>query len=364
MKRILIAIGTRPEAIKLCPILPALREKGMEPIVCATGQHAELLEEALKDYGVEPQFRFCAMEPGQPLTKLFAKLVRGLGDAIRSAAPDCVMVQGDTATAFAGALAAFYENLPVAHVEAGLRTHQIKSPFPEEMQRRLITPLAAYHFAPTAFAKQNILREGIDESRIYVVGNTVIDALKFSQNQPATPEWDLPPRLFPILFTAHRRENFGKPMVEMFRALRRIVEKHENVFAFCPLHANPKVREAARVLEGCDRIRVIDPPGPVRFHALLSRCKLVLTDSGGIQEEVTSLGIPTIVMRYSTERTEGIRAGCLMLSGTHEEGIVAAATALLRPNSELYEQMSHPSDVFGDGKASVRIAGILSGQKP
>ncbi len=360
MKRILIVMGTRPEAIKLCPVLPALRAKEMEPIVCSTGQHTELLEEALRDYGVVPQISFCAMEPEQPLTKLFAKLIQGLGEAIRKEKPDCVMVQGDTATAFAASLAAFYEDIPLAHIEAGLRTNRIKLPFPEEMHRRSIAVLADYHFAPTAFAKQNLLSEGIDENRIHMVGNTVIDALRFSQSQPVTPEWDIPARLFPVLFTAHRRENIGKPMLGMFRALRRIVESHENVFAFCPLHSNPKVREAARVLEGCDRIRIIDPPGPVRFHALLSKCRLVLTDSGGIQEEVTSLGIPTIVMRYSTERMEGIHAGNLMLSGTHEDGIVCAANALLRPNSELYEQMSHPSDIFGDGKASERIADILA----
>lgn len=360
MKRILIAIGTRPEAIKLCPILPALQKKELEPIVCSTGQHAELLDEALKDYGIKPQIAFRAMEPEQPLTDLFAKLTKGLGEAIRAAKPDCIMVQGDTATAFAGALAGFYENVPVAHVEAGLRTHRIRFPFPEEMQRREIATLADLHFAPTALAKRNLIAEGVDESRVYLVGNTVIDALRFSQSHPITPEWDLPPRLFPILFTAHRRENFGGAIKGMFRALRRIVESHENVFAICPLHANPKVREAAKVLEGCERIRVIDPPGPVRFHALLSKCRLVMTDSGGIQEEVTSLGIPTVVMRYSTERMEGVHAGCLLLSGTHEEGIVCAVNALLRPNSELYEQMSHPSDVFGDGKASERIASVLA----
>ena len=275
MKRILIAIGTRPEAIKLCPILPALRKKELEPVVCSTGQHAELLDEALKDYDVKPQFAFCAMQPGQPLTNLFAKLIKGMGDAIRSAKPDRILVQGDTATAYAASLAGFYEGVPIAHVEAGLRTHQIKSPFPEEMQRRAISLLADLHFSPTSSAKRNLLKEGIDEARVFLVGNTVIDALKYSQSRPVTPEWDLPPRLFPILFTAHRRENFGKPLAGMFRALRRIVESHENVFAVCPLHANPKVREAARILEGCERIRVIDPPGPLRFHALLSKCRLV-----------------------------------------------------------------------------------------
>ena len=360
MKRILLAIGTRPEAIKLCPILPELQKKGIEPIVCATGQHRELLEEALRDYGVEPQISLQVMKEEQPLTSLVAKLVEGMGTVIRKEKPDCVMVQGDTATAYAASLAAFYEQVPLAHVEAGLRTHKIKNPFPEELHRRAITLLANCHFAPTLAAKQNLLREGVEESRVFLVGNTVIDALQYSLKQPVTPEWDFSPRVTPILFTAHRRENFGKPMEGMFRALRRIVESHEEVVAVCPLHANPNVQRAAKILEGCDRIRIIDPPGPVRFHALLSRCRIVLTDSGGIQEEVTSLGIPTVVMRYSTERTEGIRAGCLMLSGTHEDGIVCAVNALLRPNSELYEQMSHPSDVFGDGNAAKRIATVLA----
>lgn len=360
MKRIMITIGTRPEAIKLFPVALQLRNRGIEPIICSTGQHRELLEDALRDYRIEPQVRLNAMQNGQPLTDLCGNLIQGLGNAIREQKPDCIVVQGDTATAFAAALAGFYESVPVAHVEAGLRTHRIKSPFPEEMQRRAITLLSEIHFAPTFSAKRNLLQEGIAQSRIHLVGNTVIDALKYSQSQPVTPEWDLPPRLLPILFTAHRRENFGRPLQNMFCALRRIVESHNDVIAICPLHANPAVREAARVIEGVERIRVITPPGPLRFHALLSKCKLVMTDSGGIQEEVTALGIPTVVMRYSTERTEGVSAGCLMLSGTHEEGIVCAVNALLRPSSELYEQMSHPSDVFGDGKAAERIASVLS----
>ena len=360
MKRVLLAIGTRPEAIKLCPLIPALRAAGMEPIVCSTGQHRELLEEALRDFDVIPPIALDCMKSGQPLTDLCARLLEGMGCVIRRERPDCVVVQGDTSTAYASALVAFYENVTVAHVEAGLRTYQPRSPFPEEYHRRAISLLAGIHFVPTQTAKHNLLSEGVNEHTIHLVGNTVVDALRISLSKPETAEWDFPPRLTPILFTAHRRELQGETMRGMFRALRKIVETHDDVIAICPLHANPKVHEAAKEVENCERIRLIDPPGPVRFHRLLSKCKLVLTDSGGIQEEVTALGIPTIVMRYSTERTEGIRAGCLLLAGTHEDGIIAAAGALLKPNSELYEAMSHPSDIFGDGKASERIAAILS----
>lgn len=360
MKRILLAIGTRPEAIKLCPLIPALRERGMEPIVCSTGQHRELLEEVFRDFGITPQITFDSMREGQPLTALFARLTEVMGEIIRQTKPDRVVVQGDTATAYASALAAFYENIPIAHVEAGLRTYHLRSPFPEEYHRRAIAIMTDIHFVPTATAKRNLLSEGIEEHRVRLVGNTVVDALQYSLRQPETSEWDFPPRLTPILFTAHRRESQGDTMRGMFRALRRIVEADPDLIAICPLHANPEVREAAKEVEGMDRVRLMDPPGPVRFHRLLSKCKLVLTDSGGIQEEVTTLGIPTLVMRYSTERTEGIRAGCLMLAGAHEDGIVASAQALLKPNSALYESMCHPSDVFGDGKASERIAAVLA----
>ena len=360
MKRILLAIGTRPEAVKLCPLLPALEEKGMDPIVCSTGQHRELLEEALRDFRVLPQITLETLRAGQPLASLSARLLDAMGDVIRRLKPDFVVVQGDTATAYAAALAAFYEGVRAAHVEAGLRTHQPRSPFPEEFHRRAVALLATDHFVPTPAAKRNLLAEGIDEARIHLVGNTVVDALRYSLRQPETDEWNFPPRVTPILFTAHRRENQGESMRGMFRALRRIAEEHPNVVAVCPLHANPHVAEAAKEVAGCERVRLIEPLGPIRFHRLLAKCKLVLTDSGGIQEEVTTLGIPTVVMRYSTERTEGIRAGCLMLSGTHEDGIVAAARELLKPDSELYAAMNRPSDVFGDGHASERIAAILA----
>ncbi len=361
MKRILLVMGTRPEAIKLCPLIPALETRGAEPIVCATGQHRELMEEALRDFRVRPQITLDVMRQGQPLTSLCARLTEQTGEVIRRTKPDCVVVQGDTATAFAAALSAFYEGVCMAHVEAGLRTHRMRSPFPEEYHRRAISLAADLHFAPTPTGKRNLTAEGIDEKKIFVVGNTVIDALYRSLQQPVTAEWDLPPRLTPILFTAHRRENSGETMRGMFRALRRIIEAHPNLIAICPRHTNPSVREAYEPAEGHDRIRFVDPPGPVRFHQLLARCKLVLTDSGGIQEEVTALGIPTIVMRYATERTEGVRAGCLMLSGTHEDGIYAAAQALLKPDSELYAAMNRPSDIFGDGKSAERIAEILTG---
>ena len=363
MKKVLVAVGTRPEAVKLCPVIAALREREIPTVVCSTGQHGQLLADALKDYRITPDIALEIHRNDDSLSTLTAALLSSVKDAIRRTAPDCIAVQGDTATAFAAALAGFYEGIPVAHVEAGLRTYRQRSPFPEEFHRRAIAHLAAWHFAPTATAKRNLIREGIREETVYQVGNTVIDALRYSLAQPDTPEWDLPPRLIPILFTAHRRESFGEPMRELFRALLRLLELHPRLFAFCPLHPNPQVRREAEILRGHDRVRLIDPPGPIRFHKLLASCRMVLTDSGGIQEEVTSLGVPTLVMRFSTERTEGIRAGCLRLVGTHEEGIVNAANELLAADSPLYAAMSRPSDVFGDGHAAGRIAAILAGQR-
>lgn len=360
MKPILLAMGTRPEAIKLSPLVPALRERGLEPRVLATGRDRGPLRQALDDYGIAPAFDIDLTREEQPLTDLFARLTEGVGKVLREDPPAAVIAEGGAATALAASLAAFYEGIPLAHVEAGLRSNRVRSPFPEELHRRAISLLADLHFAPTPSAKRNLLAEGIEERRVHLVGNTVIDALQYSLKQPETAEWDLPPRLTPILFTAHRREHFGEAMRGMFRAARRIAEEHADVVVICPLPADARVREAAKEAEGCDRVRLIEPPSPIRFHRLLSRCKLVMTDSGGIQEEVTALGIPTVVMRYSTERTEGVRAGCLMLCGTHEDGIVAAVNALLRPGSELYASMCHPSDVFGDGHAAERIAGILA----
>ena len=361
MKRIFIAMGTRPEAVKLCPVINELRKSGsFDVTVCNSGQHREMMKGTPEAFGVRPDLNLGVLREGQTLSTLFSDTLSALDRVLRETEPELVMVQGDTTTACAAALAAFYRGIPVAHVEAGLRTYHLHSPFPEELHRESISMIAAYHFAPTPTAKRNLLREGKPESNVFLTGNTVVDALHFTLAQKIADEWSFPPHVRPILFTAHRRENLGKPMEEMFRSLRKIVEMHPDVVAICPLHRNPKVRFAAEAIKDCDRIRIIDPPDVVHFHHLLARCFLVMTDSGGIQEETTALGIPTVVMRFSTERAEGIRAGCLRLAGSREGGIVDAVNRLLEPDSELYAAMHKPSAVFGDGKASARIVRILT----
>lgn len=363
MKTVAVLMGTRPEAIKLCPVILELQKReGIRTVVCATGQHGRLLRQATDCFGVRADETLPLLPEGSGLEQMTAHLLNGIGGLLSRIRPDLVLVQGDTASAFAGALAAFYRGIPVAHVEAGLRTYHIRSPFPEEMHRQVIATLADWHFAPTAKARRNLLQAGIPEKRVFLTGNTGIDALKYSlvngipRNMPELPEGK---RL--ILFTAHRRENWGEPMRGMFRALRCAVEQFPDSYAVCPLHPNPAVREiAAEILRGCERVRVIDPPELTSFHHLLSRAYLVLTDSGGIQEEATALGIPTVIMRYSTERTEGIRAGCLRLAGTDEEGVLRTVQTLLAENSPEYISMHKPSGVFGDGNAAVRIVSILA----
>ncbi len=362
MKNVMVVMGTRPEAIKLCPLILELkRRKSLKTVVCSTGQHREMLDGAMRAFSVRADCDLNVMQSGQSLSAVTAKMLNGLDGVIDSYAPDLILVQGDTATAFAGAFAAFYRNVSVGHVEAGLRTYHIRSPFPEEFHRTAISLMADYHFAPTVAAKNNLLREGKNDKTVFLTGNTVVDALRYTIKH-GTPTLDpqIPSDGRLLLFTAHRRENLGEPMKGMFRALRKIVESNQDVWAICPLHPNPQVRAVAQeILYGCPRVRIIDPPATVDFHHLLAKSYLVLTDSGGIQEETTALGIPTLVMRYSTERTEGIRAGCLRLAGSGEAGIVHAANALLAKNSEEYAAMKRPSTVFGDGRASIRIANIL-----
>jgi UDP-N-acetylglucosamine 2-epimerase (non-hydrolysing) len=271
------------------------------------------------------------------------------------------LVHGDTTTTFAAALAAFYRGVPIAHVEAGLRTYNILSPYPEEFNRRAVSLMTTMHFAPTERAAENLIREGVERGCVFITGNTVVDALRITltEKRPLS-EWSLPPDKRILLFTAHRRESFGPPIRGMLRALRRIVEDTPDLLAFFPVHHNPEVRRAAiEILKGVPRIRMIEPPEIVSFHHLLSKAYLILTDSGGIQEEASALGIPTIVMRYSSERTEGMRAGVLKLAGSGEEGIVTLAKRLLEPDSEEYASMHKPSAIYGDGNASVRIADIL-----
>lgn len=358
----MVVVGTRPEAIKLCPLILELkRRKNLLTTVCSTGQHREMLDGVMRAFSVKADRDLNVMQSGQSLSMVTAKILSGMDRVLEKELPDMVLVQGDTATAYAGAFAAFYRKIPIGHVEAGLRTYHIHSPFPEEFHREAISLISDFHFAPTVAAKNNLIREGKHEKAVFLTGNTVVDALRYTLNHgKPTVEIQIPTDSRLLIFTAHRRENLGEVLRGMLLGLRTIVETHSDVFAVCPLHPNPEVRATAKeVLYGCQRILMIDPPPTVDFHRLLAKSYLVLTDSGGIQEETTALGIPTLVMRYSTERTEGIRAGCLRLAGSGEAGIVNAANLLLKANSAEYAAMKKPSDVFGDGRASVRIANIL-----
>lgn len=361
MKRVLVIMGTRPEAIKLAPVVQELREReDIRTTVLSTAQHGALLEDAAACFDIRPDESLAA-PTGGGLETLTGQLLASLGEPFERLAPQLCIVQGDTASAFAGAIAGFYRSVPVAHIEAGLRTYHLRSPFPEEMHRQVITTLADFHFAPTLAAKRNLIRAGVPEKRVWLTGNTAIDALRYSlmEGKPKTlPE--LPQNARMLLFTAHRRESWGAPLREMLAALRLTLEKFPDTYSLCPLHPNPLVRNAAgEILAGCPRVQIIDPPEVTTFHHLLARACLILTDSGGIQEESTALGIPTLVMRHTTERTEGIRAGVLRLVGTDSRGIFAAASELLMPGSEAYATMRHPSGVFGDGHAARRIVRIL-----
>ena len=362
MERIMFIIGTRPEAIKLCPLIRELKRRGRwEILVCSTGQHRAMLDSALEAFGVCPDFDLDVMRPGQTLSSTSARILKGMDEILAAERPSLVLVQGDTTTAFCGALSAFHRRIPIGHVEAGLRTYHMDSPFPEEFHREAISLMSSYHFTPTVTAKKNLVKEGRRESSICITGNTVVDALRFTltEKRPYS-HIDIPMGARLLLFTAHRRESFGAPIRGMLRALRRLVERYEDVYAVCPMHHNPEVRAAANeILRGIPRIRMIEPPEIVTFHHLLSRAYLVITDSGGIQEEAVALGIPTLVTRFSTERGEGIRAGVLRLAGTDEEGIFDLGNRLLDPASEEYQLMRKPSAIFGDGKASVRIADFL-----
>lgn len=361
MKKIVVVFGTRPEAIKMCPLVKELKERpDAETIVCVTGQHREMLEQVLEAFQVKPDYDLAIMKSGQTLFDITSSVLLKMKDVLEETKPDVVLVHGDTTTSFAAALAAFYLQIPVGHVEAGLRTNNLYSPFPEEFNRQAVDVLTEYYFAPTETSKANLLNEGKAESKIYVTGNTAIDALKTTVREDYSHEvldWAQGSRL--VVITAHRRENLGEPMHHMFRAIRRIVEEHPDIKAVYPIHMNPVVRKAAdEELKGEDRIRIIEPMMVLDFHNLLARSYLILTDSGGIQEEAPSLGKPVLVMRDTTERPEGIAAGTLKLTGTNEDTIYAAFKDLLE-NKEHYEAMSHASNPYGDGLASKRIADAL-----
>ena len=361
MRKIMVVFGTRPEAIKMCPLVNELkRRKGLQTVVCVTGQHRQMLDQVLEAFHVAPDYDLSIMKQRQTLFDVTTGILNGIKDVLETEKPDVVLVHGDTSTTFVTALACFYLQIPVGHVEAGLRTYHIYSPFPEEFNRQAVSIISQYNFAPTERSKANLLREGRSEQTIYVTGNTAIDALKTTVRRDYTHpelEWAADSRL--ILITAHRRENLGEPMMHMFRAIRRCMDEHPDLKAIYPIHMNPAVRETAdRILGGDERIHIIEPLEVIDFHNFLSRSYLILTDSGGIQEEAPSLGKPVLVMRDTTERPEGIQAGTLKLVGTEEQRIYENFKLLLEDREE-YEKMCHASNPYGDGHASERIADVL-----
>lgn len=363
MKTVMLVFGTRPEAIKMCPLVNELKKRpGIRTMVCVSGQHREMLDAVLRAFNVVPDYDLAIMKDRQTLFDITVNILERIRAVLEEVKPDVVLVHGDTSTTFVTALACFYLQIPVGHVEAGLRTYNIYSPYPEEFNRQAVSVIARYNFAPTELSRENLLREGRKPESIYVTGNTAIDALKTTVRADYTHpelEWAAGSRL--IMITAHRRENLGEPMHRMFRAIRRIIEEHPDVRAIYPIHMNPVVREEANAeLGGCDRIRIIEPLDVLDFHNFLSRSYLILTDSGGIQEEAPSLGKPVLVMRDTTERPEGIAAGTLRLVGTEEETIYKNFKELLEDRAA-YDKMAHASNPYGDGFASVRIADVLCG---
>ena len=360
-KKVMVVFGTRPEAIKMCPLVKELKTRDrLETIVCVTGQHREMLDQVLYAFEVVPDYDLSIMKSKQTLFDVTINILDKMRTVLKEVKPDVVLVHGDTSTTFVTALACFYMQIPVGHVEAGLRTYDIYSPYPEEFNRQAVGIVSKYNFAPTKKSKENLIKEGKDPSTIYVTGNTVIDALKTTVRDDYNHEqleWVGDSRL--IMITAHRRENLGEPMKNMFKAIKKIIDENPDIKAIYPIHMNPVVREVANeVLGDCDRIRIIEPLEVLDFHNFMAKSYLILTDSGGIQEEAPSLGKPVLVMRDTTERPEGIEAGTLKLVGTDKEAIYNTFKLLLEDKSE-YEKMSRANNPYGDGFASKRIADIL-----
>ena len=361
MRNIMVVFGTRPEAIKMCPLVLELRKRpDNNVIVCVTGQHRQMLDQILADFNVVPDIDLHIMKEKQTLFDITINVMNGIKDVIKEVKPDIVLVHGDTSTTFATALACFYLKIPVGHVEAGLRTYNIDSPFPEEFNRQAGGIVAKHNFAPTEKAKENLIKEGKKADTIYVTGNTAIDALKTTiKDNYYHKEFDWIGNSKLILITAHRRENIGKPMHNMFRAIRRIVEEYSNIRVMYPIHMNPAVRQiASEELGNCENIHIIEPLDVIDFHNFMKKSYLILTDSGGIQEEAPGLGKPVLVMRDTTERPEGIDAGTLKLVGTDEDNIYSSFKVLI-DNEEEYKKMSQAKNPYGDGYASVRIADVL-----
>lgn len=361
MKKIMVVFGTRPEAIKMCPLVKELKRRSeLDTVVCVTGQHRQMLDQVLNAFEVVPDYDLSIMKDKQTLFDVTVNILEKMRAILEEVKPDVVLVHGDTSTTFVTSLACFYMQIPVGHVEAGLRTYNINSPFPEEFNRQATGIISTFNFAPTEVSKENLLKEGKKPETVYVTGNTAIDALKTTIRKDYHHElfnWLGNDRL--IMLTAHRRENLGEPLRNMFRAIKRIVDEHEDIRVIYPIHMNPLVREAAaEVFGNQDRINIVEPLEVIDFHNFLNRSYMILTDSGGVQEEAPSLGKPVLVMRDTTERPEGIAAGTLKLVGTEEETIYATFKELLN-NKEEYEKMSKASNPYGDGTACKQIADIL-----
>ena len=365
MKKIMLVFGTRPDAVKMCPLVKELKNRPeLNVIVCVTGQHRQMLAQIMDCFEVKSDYDLAVMKEKQTLFDITINVLQGIREVLEKEKPDVVLVHGDTSTAFTAALACFYMQIPVGHVEAGLRTYNIDSPYPEEFNRQAVGIVAKYNFAPTEMSRDNLIREGKKPDSIFVTGNTSIDALKTTVREnfshPVT-EWASGSRL--ITLTAHRRENLGQPLYNMFSAIKRIVDENSDVKVVYPIHMNPAVRQTAKDVFGEDsRIKIIEPLDVIAFHNLLARSYMILTDSGGIQEEAPSLGKPVLVMRDTTERPEGIAAGTLKLVGTDEEKIYNSFKCLLTDSGE-YTKMSRASNPYGDGRACERIADILTGKE-
>ena len=357
MIKVMTIFGTRPEAIKMAPLVKELEGRNeIESIVCVTAQHREMLDQVLTVFNIKPNYDLNIMKQGQTLSEITSRVLQGLEEVIKKEKPNIILVHGDTTTTFAGSLAAFYNQVDIGHVEAGLRTWNKYSPFPEEMNRQMVDRMTDMYFAPTEVSRKNLLQENIPEEKIYVTGNTAIDALKTTVKEDYNNEilnWVGKDKL--ILLTAHRRENLGEPMKHIFRAVKRIVEEYPDVKVVYPIHLNPKVREIANeIFKGIDKVRLIEPLEVIDFHNFQNKSYIILTDSGGIQEEAPSLGKPVLVLRDTTERPEGIAAGTLKLVGTNEEKIYIETKKLL-DNKKEYEKMSHASNPYGDGFTSKYI---------
>ena len=361
MIKVMTIFGTRPEAIKMAPLVKELESrKEIKSIVCVTAQHREMLDQVLNIFKIKPDYDLNIMKQGQSLSEITSRVLLGLEEVIKKEEPNIILVHGDTTTTFAGALAAFYNKVDIGHVEAGLRTYDKYSPFPEEANRIMVDRITDMYFAPTEVSKNNLLKENIDESKIYVTGNTAIDAMKYtiSDNyENSIFDWVGNSKL--ILLTAHRRENLGEPMYNIFKAVKRLVNDNKDIKVIYPIHLNPLVRKIANeVFKDNDRIKLIEPLEVVDFHNFINKSYLILTDSGGIQEEAPSLGKPVLVLRDTTERPEGITAGTLKLVGTNEDDIYNEATILLTNKSE-YDKMSKASNPYGDGNTSKYIVDAI-----